>query len=130
MEERTESHVNFETPEGANDKRPILIPDPLQRLEAELGEADPDRGQFSERVYEEAQSLVEETWSVLTECLGIRDGLLEACREVEEAMGSMQRRLGALSVAIDSKGPEPSASLLSSASEHRPAARANGSVPR
>lgn len=126
MEERAESHANFENPEGTNGKRPILVPDPLQRLEAELGEA--DRSQSSERVYEEAQSLVEETWSVLTECRSIRDGLLQACREVEGAMGSMQRRLGALSVAIDTKGPEPSASLLSPASKRRPAAGANGSV--
>jgi hypothetical protein len=129
MEERAESRVNFESPEGANDKRPTLVPDPLERLEAELGQADGAQS-GDERMYKEAQSLVEEAWSVLTECLGIRDGLLEACREVEEAMGSMQRRLGALSVAIDAEGPEPSASLRSSASNPPPAAGANGSVAR
>ena len=67
--------------------------DPLQRLEAELGEA--DGGQSGdERLYEEAQGLVEEAWSVLTECLSIREGLLDACREIERTMGGMQRRLG------------------------------------
>lgn len=84
---------------------PIPIPDPLERLEAELGDQDGGRSS-DERMYEEAQRLVEEAWGVLTECLGIRDGLLEACREVEEAMSGMQRRLGALSFAIDGERPE------------------------
>ena len=74
--------------------------DPLQRLEAELGEV--DGGQSGdERLYEEAQSLVEEAWSILTECLGIRDGLLEACQEIERAMSSMQRRISALPIATE-----------------------------
>jgi hypothetical protein len=91
---------------ATGDRRPIAIPDPLERLEAELGGQDGGRSS-DEGMYEEAQRLVEEAWGVLTECLGIRDGLLEACREVEEAMSGMQRRLGALSFAIDGEGPEP-----------------------
>jgi hypothetical protein len=99
---------------ATSDRRPIPIPDPLERLEAELGGQDGGRSS-DERMYEEAQRLVEEAWGVLTECLGIRDGLLEACREVEEAMSGMQRRLGALSFAIEEEGPEPVLSSPSSA---------------
>ncbi len=113
---------------AAGDRRPIPIPipspDPLERLEAELGDQDGGRS-GDERMYEEAQQLVEEAWGVLTECLGIRDGLLEACREVEQAMGGMQRRLGALSLAIDGEAPAPVASTRS-VSYTRPAAGTRG----
>jgi hypothetical protein len=95
----------FESSGDTGGGRSIPSPDPLERLEAELGDQDGGRSS-DERMYEEAQRLVEEAWGVLTECLGIRDGLLEACREVEEAMSGMQRRLGALSFAIDGEGPE------------------------
>jgi len=61
-------------------------------------------------LYEEAQSLVEEAWSILTECLGIRDGLLEACQEIEQAMSGMQRRLGAQPAVIEPDGLEPAPS--------------------
>jgi hypothetical protein len=111
---------------ATGEKRPISIPipDPLERLEAELGGQDGGRSS-DEGMYEEAQRLVEEAWGVLTECLGIRDGLLEACREVEEAMSGMQRRLGALSFAVEREGPEPVASA-GSVSHHRPAAGIRG----
>jgi hypothetical protein len=84
---------------------PSLPSDPLRRLEAELGEASggqPD----DERLYEEAQSLVEEAWSLVTECLVLRDGLLDACHEIEQTMDGIHRRLGALPVAIELDGQE------------------------
>jgi hypothetical protein len=92
------------TPTQSPSPSAIPSPDPLERLEAELGDQDGGRSS-DERMYEEAQQLVEEAWGVLTECLGIRDGLLEACREVEQAMNGMQRRLGALSSVIDGEAP-------------------------
>ncbi len=106
---RAGPHGDFEISGNANGESPSLPSDPLQRLEAELGEV--DGGQSGdERLYEEAQGLVEEAWSILTECLGIRDGLLDACQEIERAMSSMQQRIDALPVAIerDGSGPPPS----------------------
>jgi hypothetical protein len=84
---------------------PSPPPDPLRRLEAELGAA--SSGPSSdERLYEEAQSLVEEAWSLVTECLVLRDGLLDACHEIEQTMNGIQRRLGALPVASEPDGQE------------------------
>lgn len=107
MEARAELHGEFASSGDAAGESPSLPSDPLQRLEAELSQA--DGGQTGdERLYEEAQSLVEEAWSILTECLGIRDGLLEACQEIEQAMSSMQRRLGAPPPpAVEPNGLEP-----------------------
>lgn len=106
MEARAELHGEFAPSGDAAGESPSLPSDPLQRLEAELSQA--DGGQTGdERLYEEAQSLVEEAWSILTECLGIRDGLLEACQEIEQAMSSMQRRLGAPPPAVEPDGLEP-----------------------
>lgn len=128
MAARAAPHDDFESAGDADGESPIPPSDPLQRLEAELGET--DGGQSGdERLYEEAQSLVEEAWSVLTECLGIRDGLLEACQEIERTMGGMQRRLGALAVEIEPDGPEPQSGGRSSG---RPPATSssNGAVAR
>lgn len=42
----------------------------------------------------------------LVECLTLRDGLLEACREIQQAMQGMQSRIGTLSVAVEAKGAD------------------------
>jgi hypothetical protein len=84
----------------SNGKSPSRSPDPLRRLEAELGET-PGARSDDEGLYVEAQSLVEEAWSLVTECLVLRDGLLDACHEIEQTMEGIQRRLAALPIAIE-----------------------------
>ena len=55
----------------------------------------------------------------------MRDGLLEACHEIERTMHCMQRRLGALPVAIEPDGHEPLAiGMPTAANGKRPAASA------
>jgi hypothetical protein len=93
----------FEDADAVNGNSPSLSPDPLRRLEAELGET-PGGQSDDERLYVEAQGLVEEAWSLVTECLVLRDGLLDACHEIEQTMNGIHRRLAALPVAIEPGG--------------------------
>jgi hypothetical protein len=71
--------------------------DPLRRLEAELQSSDGGHSD-AERLYEQAWGLLEEAWSLVTDCLVMRDGLLDACAEIERTMDAVHRRLGALAV--------------------------------
>lgn len=48
--------------------------------------------------------LLDETWSVLGECLALREGLDRACIEIQAAMTSVRERLSALGVKIESIG--------------------------
>jgi hypothetical protein len=91
--------------EGANGEDPSLAGDPLVRLEAELGVAEGEQPE-GKRLHEETWKALEEAWSLVTECLVIRDGLLEACQEVERTMGGIQDRLGALPAMIEPDGRE------------------------
>ena len=91
---------------GANGESLSLAADPLVRLEAELGAA--GRQPEGERLHEETWKLLEEAWSLVTECLVIRDGLLEACREVEQTMGGLQDRLGAMEATVDPESSQSS----------------------
>jgi hypothetical protein len=75
--------------------------DPLRRLEAELQRASGEHPD-GERLYEQAWGLLEEAWGLVTECLVLRDGLLDACHEIEQTMDGIQRRLGALPTAPES----------------------------
>jgi hypothetical protein len=70
--------------------------DPLRRLEAELQSADGGRPEI-ERLYEKTWGLLEEAWGLMTECLVMRNGLLDACAEIEQTMDAVNRRLEALS---------------------------------
>jgi hypothetical protein len=79
--------------------------DPLRRLEAELQRAGSERPD-GERLYEQAWSLLEEAWGLVTECLVLRDGLLDACHEIEQTMEGIQYRLGALPGAVESSAQE------------------------
>ncbi len=89
---------------GDVDRDSMSLPaDPLRRLEAELGDADGGRSD-DERLYVEAQGLVEEAWSLVTECLVLRDGLLDACREIEQTMEGIQQRLSAMPFALETNG--------------------------
>ena len=95
---------------NGNGDRRGLASDPLRRLEAEL-EATDGRPDSSNReqpdgpgLYEEAQRLLEEAWSIFTECQVMRDGLLAACDEIERTMDSIQLRVGGLPAAVESNG--------------------------
>jgi hypothetical protein len=92
-----------------------LASDPLKRLEAELeatgeppGSADgaqPDGAKpDGAQLYEEAQRLLEEAWSIFTECQVMRDGLLVACQEIERTMDTIQHRLGGAPAATELNG--------------------------
>ncbi|HTA13915.1 MAG TPA: hypothetical protein VK781_03565 [Solirubrobacteraceae bacterium] len=80
-------------------------PDPLRRLEAELQKASGERAD-GERLHDQAWGLLEEAWGLVTECLVLRDGLLDACHEIEQTMDGIQRRLGALPAAAESDAQE------------------------
>jgi hypothetical protein len=94
--QRAALHVAPDATDGAHEgaAQAALDPDPLRRLEAELQRAGDARPE-GERLHEQAWALLEEAWSLLTECLVLRDGLLDACREIEHTMEGIGRRLGA-----------------------------------
>ena len=50
--------------------------------------------------------LLDETWSILGECLALREGLNLACIEIQAAMTSVRERLSMLGVKIESIGPD------------------------
>jgi hypothetical protein len=85
---------------GATDRVASLAADPLSRLEAELGAAGANLPE-GERLHAETWTLLEEAWSLVTECLVIRDSLLEACQEVERTMSGIQDRLGVMAAASE-----------------------------
>jgi hypothetical protein len=58
----------------------------------------------------EAEAL-DEVWSLLTECLVIREGLERACSEIQTAIGSVQQRLRTLSVDVEEVSPGTAAQL-------------------
>jgi hypothetical protein len=105
MAASAERDVAFGATERANGDDLSLATDPLGRLEAELGAASSEQPE-GKRLHEETWKLLEEAWSLVTECLVIRDGLLEACQEVERTMSGIQDRLGALPAMIESDGRE------------------------
>lgn len=106
---RAALHVASESEGGSSDKPPNLVrdQDPLRRLEAELQSAGPERSDV-EHLYEQAWGLLEEAWSLVTECLVMRDGLLDACREIEQTMDAVHGRLGALPAAVELNAQERS----------------------
>ncbi len=50
---------------------------------------------------EEEGDLLDDAWSLLSECLVIREGLSQACVEIENAVGSVRQRLATLVVRIE-----------------------------
>ncbi len=44
---------------------------------------------------------LDEAWSLLSECLVIREGLEQVCVEMQRAIGAVQERLGALTITLD-----------------------------
>ncbi len=108
MPASVERDVSFGAAADVNGESPSLMADPLFRLEAELGAAEGEQPD-GKRLHEETWKLLEEAWSLVTECLVIRDGLLEACQEVERTMGAIQDRLGALPAVIEPDSRESQA---------------------
>jgi hypothetical protein len=49
----------------------------------------------------EASDVLDETWSILGECLALREGLDRACVEIQAAISSVRERLGKLGAQID-----------------------------
>src|ERR1700731_395045 len=98
-------HASVEVKGGGDDESSMLAAEPLRRLESELewincGRPDGAQG------YAQTRRLLEEAWSLFTECLVLRDGLLEASKEIESTMDGLQRQLGALPVAVEPNGHE------------------------
>lgn len=49
---------------------------------------------------------LDESWSVLAECLALREGLDQACIEIQAAIGSVRERLAAIGVGIETLEPD------------------------
>ncbi len=65
-----------------------------------------DPGSMIERVrtlaqHETEHERLDESWSVLAECLALREGLDQACIEIQAAISSVRERLGALGVSVE-----------------------------
>jgi hypothetical protein len=58
---------------------------------------------------EEEGDLLDDAWSLLSECLVIREGLAQACVEIENAVGSVRQRLATLVVRIEGLARDDSA---------------------
>src|ERR1700722_1403450 len=97
----SDRQVGSDSPESAGGQDLDLArdSDPLRRLEVELQRAGGGQSD-GERLHEQAWTLLEEAWGLLTECLVLRDGLLDACHEIEQTMGGIQQRLGSLPAAL------------------------------
>lgn len=96
---------------------------PISRLEAEIERTEGPEGVAPA----DTERLLEETWSLFTECLVIRDGLLEACDEIERTMGGLQRKLGALPVEIEQH--DHAAAPNGSAAHANDSSTGNGAYP-
>jgi hypothetical protein len=53
----------------------------------------------------------------IVECLAMRDGLMEACQDVQEAIGGVRERLGALAVDLQDGGGGPNRIAVPAAEE-------------
>jgi hypothetical protein len=113
--------------QGAHESS-ALPADPISRLEAEIERTDQTAGATPPA---ETERLLEETWSLFTDCLVIRDGLLEACDEIERTMGGLQRKLGTLPAGLEQDYPSghahPSNGALTQANGNGALTQANGS---
>lgn len=74
---------------------------------------------------EEARRLLEEAWNVYAQCLVMRDGLLEACEAIEQAMREAQQRLAALALPAESQVQHLSAAPRLSVVERQAPPRAS-----
>jgi hypothetical protein len=68
----------------------------------------PDPGRIIDRMRDlrqepHAEQTDDEVSRGIVECISLRDSLLEACQEIQQAMQGMQSRIGTLSVAVEAK---------------------------
>jgi hypothetical protein len=56
----------------------------------------------------EASDVLDETWSILGDCLALREGLDQACVEIQAAVSNVRERLGKLAAQIDAIGDDAS----------------------
>ncbi len=77
--------------------------DQMRRLGAEKGDAE----------------MVDEAWTLLSECLVIREGLEQACVEIQAAIVAVHDRLRNLAVKLDDSAPEGSSPAAASADSSR-----------
>jgi|ERR1035438_6080328 hypothetical protein len=49
--------------------------------------------------------VLDEAWTMLSECLVIREGLEQACIEIQAAIGDVRARLGSLAIRLDDVTP-------------------------
>jgi len=66
----------------------------------------------------EASEILDETWSILSECLALREALDQACVEIQAAISSVRERLGKLGTHVDAltedaSGPDAKRTPLS-----------------
>ena len=71
----------------------------------------PDTGSMIDRVRMLAEpsgndELLDESWSLLVECQALREGLDQACVEIQAAIGSVRARLAALGLEIEPLMPD------------------------
>jgi len=75
----------------------------MRRLSADKGDAE----------------MVDEAWTLLSECLVIREGLEQACEEIQSAIGAVHGRLRNLAARLDDAVPEGSSPAVASAERLR-----------
>jgi hypothetical protein len=56
-------------------------------------------------VQEDEGEVLDEAWTMLSECLVIREGLEQACIEIQSAIGDVRARLGSLAIRFDDATP-------------------------
>jgi|ERR1039458_15858 phage tail tape-measure protein len=105
MDARVEAQAGFEVPAVGDGSGPGLAHDPLRQLETEL-QATAGTRPDGLQAYEEAQALLDQAWSIFMECRVMREGLQEACREIEEAMDSIQKRFGSPQTPVEPNSRE------------------------
>ncbi len=104
---RVEEHQFADSIDDEDDLRlqVMLLREENARLKA--GRHKPvDPGSMIERVrtlakQDSEQERLDEAWSVLAECLALREGLDQACIEIQAAISSVRERLGGLGVSVE-----------------------------
>ncbi|MGO9752496.1 MAG: hypothetical protein ACLP8S_00655 [Solirubrobacteraceae bacterium] len=87
----------------------MLLREENARLKAQLHRPS-DVGTLIEQLRrlaaESGSEALDDVWSLLSECLVIREGLDQACTEIQAAIGDVKRRLARLAVRIDEAEPD------------------------
>jgi hypothetical protein len=104
---RVEEHHFADSIDDEDDLRlqVMLLREENARLKA--GRHKPvDTGSMIERMrtlaaHDGDRERLDESWSVLAECLALREGLDQACVEVQAAISSVRERLGALGLSVE-----------------------------